>query len=77
MTGKTDYKLGELSQAMKDVGRELGEIKDFMSKYDQRISSLEQSRSQANGGIAIISAFTSFLMMVLAAVINKFIGGIR
>jgi hypothetical protein len=74
---KNDYKIGEVYGILSGIKSDIDEIKKFMSKYDDRIASLEQSRSQLVGAIAVISSIVSFFMMIIGAFVQKVIAGLR
>jgi hypothetical protein len=69
--------LGQLIGELKGIRGEISEIKSFMKEYDQRISDLENWRSQVLGIIIGFSTFVSVLMTIISAFVQKVIAGLK
>ncbi len=64
------FKLGELTQAVKDVDKRLGGIENFIQDHDKRIDSLENWRWYMVGIMAVIVFIVSVFAREIYAVIK-------
>jgi hypothetical protein len=68
--------LGQLIGELKGIRGEISEIKSFMKEYDQRISDLENWRSQIIGVIISFTTLVSFFMNIVGVIIQKAISNV-